>query len=316
MSSENTHLPTTLDADSNFYSRQSYLSTDLQVGESVQIWAWLNQGHFSETTKTTYVRITKDFLKFVPNLSLKQITPAIVTLYIRKKDRVSASTRNLYRNCLSSLFQYLENVGYITKSPVKVIRQEKLAETFHYKVLSHSQVKRMTEKSLNTRDKLIILILYYTGLRVSELANIRIKDFAVSGKKGIGSGAYLAILGKGGKLRTILTGSYLWPDIRKFNKKNKLSANDFLFQFEGRALSRISIYKIIKKATAIAKIKVPGGKSPSPHWFRHTSAIHALENGADIHIVQSTLGHSSLATTGKYLRSRPVKSNSSYLKKF
>lgn len=316
MSSQKNNPPVLLNTDSNFFSQKSYLSTDLQVGESVQIWAWLNQGHFSETTKTTYVRIIKDFLKFSSSLSLKQITPAIVTLYIRKKDRVSAATRNLYRNCLSSLFQYLENVGYISKSPVKVIRQEKLQETFHYKVLSYSQVKRMTEKSLNTRDKLIILILYYTGLRVSELASIRVKDFAVSGKKGSGSGAYLTVLGKGGKLRTILTGSALWPTIKRFVKKNKFSNNDFLFQFEGKALSRISIYKIIKKTTLLAKVKVPGGKSPSPHWFRHTSAIHALENGADIHVVQSTLGHSSLATTGKYLRSRPLKSNSSYLKKF
>ncbi len=316
MSSQNSRLPALLNTDSNFYSQKSFLSTDMQVGESVQIWAWLNQGHFSETTKTTYVRIIKDFLKFSSSLSLKQITPAIVTLYIRKKDQVSAATRNLYRNCLSSLFQYLENVGYISKSPVKVIRQEKLQETFHYKVLSYSQVRRMTEKSLNTRDKLIILILYYTGLRVSELTKIRVKDFAVSGKKGSSSGAYLTVLGKGGKLRTLLTGTYLWPDIKKFIKKNNYSTQDYLFQFEGKALSRISVYKIIKKTTLLAKIKVPGGKTPSPHWFRHTSAIHALENGADIHIVQSTLGHSSLATTGKYLRSRPLKSNSSYLKKF
>ena len=123
--------------DSNFFAEKSHLSTFVQTDESIHIWAWLNQGHFSEKTKKTYVRIVRDFLQFSRNLGLKQITPALVTLYLRKKDHVTASTRNLYRNALSSLFQYLENVGYIAKSPVRVVRQEKTSETFHYKVLSH-----------------------------------------------------------------------------------------------------------------------------------------------------------------------------------
>lgn len=300
---------------SNFFSDKTQVSTYLQSEESIQIWAWLNQGHFSERTKKTYVRIIKDFLQFNWHLSIKQITPAIVTLYIRKKDKLSVATRNLHRNCLSSLFQYLENVGYIHKSPVKVVKQEKIIETFHYKILSVEQIKRMTEKSNSARDRLIVQMLYFTGLRVSELSTIKVKDFATSQQKRNTQGAYLTVIGKGSKVRTILTGLYLWKEIKKYIKKSGLQPNDYLFHFEGQALSRISIFKIIKKLTKQAGIKVPGGKTPSPHWFRHTSAIHALENGADIHVVQTTLGHASLATTGQYLKSRPVKSNSSYLKK-
>ena len=302
--------------DANFFSERTQLSTERQSEESIQIWAWLNQGHFSEKTKSTYIRIIRDFLTFNWHLGLKQVTAAIVTLYLRKKDKVSASTRNLYRNCLSSLFQYLENTGYILKSPVKVVRQEKVNEQFHYKVLSFEQVKRMTEKSLSARDRLIIQTLYLTGLRVSELSNIKVKDFSVSSQqKKNTQGAFLTVVGKGSKIRTVLTGTHLWSEIKKFIKKEKLDVNDYVFNFEGAPLSRISIYKIIKKTTKISGVKVPGDKTPSPHWFRHTSAIHALENGADIHVVQTTLGHASLATTGQYLRSRPLKSNSSYLKK-
>lgn len=301
--------------DNNFFSDKTQLSTSLQSEESIQIWAWLNQGHFSERTKKTYIRIVKDFLAFNWHLSLKQITPALVTLYLRKKDKVAASTRNLHRNCLSSLFQYLENVGYIAKSPVKVVKQEKVTETFHYKVLSIEQIKRMTEKVGSQRDRLILQILYFTGLRVSELSTIKVKDFSVSTQKRNTQGAYLTVIGKGSKIRTVLTGAYLWKEIKKYIKKTNLQPSDYIFNFEGAPLSRITIFKIIKKATIVAGIKVPGGKTPSPHWFRHTSAIHALENGADIHVVQTTLGHASLATTGQYLKSRPVKSNASYLKK-
>ncbi len=301
--------------ENNFFSDKTQLSTNLQSEESIQIWAWLNQGHFSDRTKKTYIRIVKDFLTFNWHLSLKQITPALVTLYLRKKDKVAASTRNLHRNCLSSLFQYLENVGYIQKSPVKVVKQEKVTETFHYKVLSVEQIKRMTEKVGSSRDRLILQILYFTGLRVSELSTIKVKDFSVSSQKRNTQGAYLTVVGKGSKIRTVLTGNYLWKEIKKYIKKTNLQPNDYIFNFEGAPLSRITIFKIIKKATQVAGIKVPGGKTPSPHWFRHTSAIHALENGADIHVVQTTLGHASLATTGQYLKSRPVKSNASYLKK-
>lgn len=301
--------------DNNFFSDKTQLSTNLQSEESIQIWAWLNQGHFSDRTKKTYIRIIRDFLAFNWHLSLKQITPALVTLYLRKKDNVAASTRNLHRNCLSSLFQYLENVAYISKSPVKVVKQEKVTETFHYKVLSIEQIKRMTEKVGSSRDRLILQILYFTGLRVSELSTIKVKDFTVSTQKRNTQGAYLTVIGKGSKIRTVLTGAYLWKEIKKYIKKANLQPHDYIFNFEGAPLSRITIFKIIKKATSVAGIKVPGGKTPSPHWFRHTSAIHALENGADIHVVQTTLGHASLATTGQYLKSRPVKSNASYLKK-
>lgn len=301
--------------ENNFFSDKTQLSTNLQSEESIQIWAWLNQGHFSERTKKTYIRIVKDFLTFNWHLSLKQITPALVTLYLRKKDKVAASTRNLHRNCLSSLFQYLENISYIQKSPVKVVKQEKITETFHYKVLSIEQIKRMTEKVGSSRDRLILQILYFTGLRVSELSTIKVKDFSVSSQKRNTQGAYLTVVGKGSKIRTVLTGAYLWKEIKKYIKKTNLQPNDYIFNFEGAPLSRITIFKIIKKATQVAGIKVPGGKTPSPHWFRHTSAIHALENGADIHVVQTTLGHASLATTGQYLKSRPIKSNASYLKK-
>ncbi len=301
--------------DNNFFSDKSQLSTYLQSEESIQIWAWLNQGHFSERTKKTYVRIIRDFLTFNWHLGLKQITPALVTLYLRKKDKVSASTRNLHRNCLSSLFQYLENVGYIPRSPVKVVRQEKVTESFHYKVLSIEQIKRMTQKVQSPRDRLILQILYFTGLRVSELSTIKVKDFSVSTQKRNTQGAYLTVIGKGSKIRTVLTGTYLWKEIKKYIKKTQLEPNAYIFNYEGAPLSRITIFKIVKKATLLGGIKVPGGKTPSPHWFRHTSAIHALENGADIHVVQTTLGHASLATTGQYLKSRPVKSNASYLKK-
>ena len=297
-----------------FHAAQSILSfADRQI-ESVHIWAWLNQGHFSEKTKEVYIRIVKDFLAKNWTLQLRTVTPAVVTIYLRTKDKLSVSSRNLYRNALSSLFQYLENIDYIKKNPVKITKKEKSNDEFYFKILSFSQIKKMVQSSRSERDQLLVLTLYYTGLRVSELNSIKVSDFTQNHNNKT-NGSYLTVKGKGGKLRTILTGSELWKKIKKFIKTNNITNNEYLFSYENRPLSRIRIYKIIKVLTLRARVKTPGTKTPSPHWFRHTSAIHAIENGADIQIVQATLGHASLATTGKYLKSRPIKSNSSYLKK-
>jgi integrase/recombinase XerD len=297
-----------------FHDQRSILQNNERQTESVHIWAWLNQGHFSEKTKEVYIRIVKDFLAKNWTLQLRAVTPAIVTIYLRSKDGLSVSSRNLYRNTLSSLFQYLENIDYVKKNPVKITKKEKSNDEFYFKILSLSQIKKMLQSTDSERDQLLILTLYYTGLRVSELSSIKVSDF-MQNHQNKTKGSYLTVKGKGGKLRTILTGPELWNKVKKFIKKNRITKNQYLFSFENQPLSRIRIYKIIKSLTLRAKVKTPGNKTPSPHWFRHTSAIHAIENGADIQIVQATLGHASLATTGKYLKSRPIKSNSSFLKK-
>lgn len=302
----------------SFHNEKSVLNIVDRQAESIHIWAWLNQGHFSEKTKDVYIRIVKDFLSHHWNIHLRAVTPALITIYLRGKDHLSVNSRNLYRNALSSLFQYLENIDYIKKNPVKVTKKEKSNDEFYFKILSLSQIKKMIKVCGTERDRLLILTLYYTGLRVSELNQIKLADFNQSQNRRT-KGSYLTVKGKGGKLRTLLTGESLWKRIKKYAKTNKKQKKDFLFSngdiTNPQPLSRIRIYKIIKTLTEKAKVKTPGLKTPSPHWFRHTSAIHAIENGADIQIVQTTLGHASLATTGKYLKSRPIKSNSNYLKK-
>lgn len=316
--------------NSNYFPASHQSESDPQrTQDSIQVWAWLNQGHFSEKTKEAYARIVRDFFTTYPNLGLKTTLSSIVTLYLRSKTELSASSRNLYRNALSSLFQYLENTDYIKKNPVKVTRKEKVLDEFYFKILSLSQINRMLQKANSPRDRLVIETLYYTGLRVSELAQIKVSDLSAaslnsaSKKKNKKSKKrttmplpkYLVVKGKGGKMRTILTGDVLAKKIKNFIVKTKLQPKHYLFSQSEKPISRIRIYMIIKRLCEKSQIETPGGKLPSPHWFRHTSAIHALDNGADIQVVQSTLGHASLATTGRYLKSRPLKSNANYLKK-
>jgi len=88
------------------------------------------------------------------------------------------------------------------------------------------------------------------------------------------------------------------------------NADDPVFRSrKGGALDPSQVHRIVGKAARRAGIKAP----VSPHWLRHAHASHALDRGAPIHLVQATLGHASVATTGKYLHARPSESSAKYL---
>lgn len=120
------------------------------------------------------------------------------------------------------------------------------------------------------------------------------------------------LLGKGQKTSTVLLPAELWNELCSI--RGDAGANAPVFQSRegdalGRQLDRTQVYRIVADAAKRAGIQ---GKI-SPHWLRHAHASHSLEQGAPIHLVQTTLGHSSIATTSRYLHARPSDSSGLYL---
>jgi integrase/recombinase XerD len=101
--------------------------------------------------------------------------------------------------------------------------------------------------------------------------------------------------------------------VADYMASHRLNEEDYLFHAKDKRvpLTRMQAFRIIKAAAKTAKID----PLPSPHWFRHSSATHAIENGAPIHVVQHSLGHASINTTGKYLHATPTSSNANFLKR-
>ena len=150
-------------------------------------------------------------------------------------------------------------------------------------------------KKLGLRDRAILETMYASGLRVSEVIGLEINNIFFDD-------GFLRIFGKGSKERIVPIGKSALNYIEKYYNseriliKNKDSQNYIFLNFRGRKMTRMSVWNIVKKYSALAGIK----KEIHPHTLRHTFATHLLEGGADIRIIQEMLGHSDISTTQIY----------------
>ena len=159
-----------------------------------------------------------------------------------------------------------------------------------------------TEKLLNVfddtvvgiRDSLILEILYSTGIRVSELVNIKVKDISMSDKT-------IKILGKGSKERIVYYGSRCSELLSKYldNSRTKLNTDNLDYLIISKTGKKINDREI-RKIIDMAALKSGLNFKISPHVLRHTFASHMLSSGADLRSVQELLGHENLSTTQIY----------------
>lgn len=272
------------------------------------IGSWLYQK--GQKTQRYYRRIIRDFFGFYPALTLKTTQITHLALFLKAYGNHSESTRNTYKNALSSLFSFAAKTGYIERNPALALENIKTPDQLYSKVLSREQVAQMILKEPETRNRLMIKILYFTGVRVEELSKLRQASFQQTE-----AGLVMIVEGKGRKVRSVHLPEHLASEIRIYCEA---LPSLYLFTTERNSfgifnpLSTSQIFRVIKRAAVRAKLSV----APSPHWLRHTSATHAIEAGAPIHVVQRSLGHESISTTGKYLDIRPKESVGDYLNEF
>ena len=146
--------------------------------------------------------------------------------------------------------------------------------------------------------------MYAAGLRVSEICGLKWRD--ILEREGAGQ---ITVFGKGGKTRVVLLSSETWASLTTL--RCEAGGDDPVFASrKGKGhLHPSHVKRIVQAAAERAGIDAP----VSPHWLRHAHASHALDRGAPIHLVQATLGHASVSTTGKYLHARPEDSSARYL---
>ncbi len=256
----------------------------------------------SKNTLLSYGQDLRQFAAFLEQkkITLTQVDRDLIMLYLESQLQ-HQKARTSHSRCITSLrrfFRYLMQEELVTKDPMQLIELPK-KESHLPEVLSMSEVEMLLQtpdvkKPLGLRDRAILELMYATGLRVSEVINLKLADLHL--ELGI-----VQTLGKGQKERLVPIGdtAVMWVQRYLKTARPKLlrTPNDYLFvNFHGNQLTRQGIWKNLKQQVKLAGIK----KNVTPHTLRHSFATHILENGADLRIVQELLGHADISTTQLY----------------
>jgi len=263
---------------------------------------WLHEK--SEKTQLAYSNDVKRFLDFVGK-PLNAVTIGDIQAFVDSLADYAPASKTRMTASVKSLFSYAHKIGYLRFNVAAVIGLPAVKNTLSERILPEEDIQKMIFLTDKTRDKALLRLLYMGGLRISEACNLKWRDIQPSN----GEGAYLNVFGKGSKTRSVLIDSKTYALLLAL-KGNSSGPDDPVFVSQkGHALSVPQAWRIVKKAAKRAKINAP----VSPHWFRHAHASHALDHGAPIHLVQATLGHSSITITSRYLHARPNDSSCLYL---
>jgi len=213
---------------------------------------------------------------------------------------VSARSQARILSGIKSFFKYLLLEEYIQKDPTSLLEAPKIGRKLP-DTLSLEEIDLLINsidlsKPEGQRNKAILETLYGCGLRVSELVNLKISNIFFSS-------GYIKVSGKGNKERLVPIGgkaikeiNYYFEDRAKLPKVERADENVVFLTRNGRKLSRIMIFNIVKSLVERAGLK----KKISPHTFRHSFATHLIDGGADLRAVQEMLGHESIITTEIY----------------
>jgi integrase/recombinase XerD len=201
------------------------------------------------------------------------------------------------------LLSFGHETGYLTFNVGAAVKLRPNRDDLARRILDESAVARLIESGGTGRNRLILKLLYVSGVRVSELCRLTWSDGQPRQESG-----QITVFGKGGKTRAILLKPRVWQEL--LASRGAAGPADPIFPSrKGGALDASQVRRIVYSAARHAGLS----QKVSPHWMRHAHASHALDRNAPIHLVQATLGHASVSTTGRYLHARPNESSGLYL---
>jgi integrase/recombinase XerD len=261
----------------------------------------VEKGLSVNTIKSYSIDLQKLFLFFrKEKISWMRAGEEDLIRFIHHQSRASLAPRSLARliSSMKSFYRFLVLDGMISKNPASNLSTPRLWQDLP-KFLTEEEVEKLIaqpekKSSHSLRDRAMLEFLYATGLRVSELTDLKLKDLNLEQ-------GFVFCRGKGGKERIVPLGhsaqlvlrQYLQEDRLKLDKKE----DDSLFLTNrGGAFTRQGFWKMLKKYGKQAGLE----KKISPHVLRHSFATHLLERGADLRSVQLMLGHSQITTTQIY----------------
>ena len=253
----------------------------------------------SPHTVSAYGRDVAQFLEHVGGF---RVSSSKVESWLAKlaKEGIGAKSAARKLSAVRRFYSFLLEREWVSEDPTELVPLPKLPSNLP-KALSVEDIRALLNAPLGdsppeVRLRLILQLLYATGLRVSELCGLTLDAVAE------GEGVVLRVLGKGGKTRMVPVGGVASETMQVYLKeaRPRLRGAEGQWVFAGPSgkmpLTRVRVFQLMKEAGARVGVKV------SPHHLRHTFATHLLQNDADLRAVQLMLGHASLNTTQIYTK--------------
>lgn len=259
-----------------------------------------SEKRFSNHTITAYKNDLLQFFSFLKKdhlliNDLELISFKIIRNYVAflLESDIKARSVNRKISTLRSYFKFLVRMDYLSTNPMLKIIPPKSVKKIPVFIDQESMLALLNEVSfekgfIGERDKLIIELFYVTGVRLSELINIKISDINFDG-------CSVKVLGKRNKERIIPLSNSITNEISSFILKFDLRTYLFTNLKKQKVYNKL-VYRVVKKYIG----KISSIDKNSPHILRHTFATHMLNNGADINAIKELLGHANLSATQVY----------------
>lgn len=252
----------------------------------------------SNNTVKAYEADISSFFQWLDNedLKYKNLQEDHINQYIsflfQRKMRSSSVNRKI--SSIKSFYIFLVKRNFVKNSPLNDLVTPK-QEKYLPESMSEAEVDKLLNSpdvtnKIENRDKAMIEMLYATGMRISELVNLKITD--VDMKRCV-----VKVFGKGSKERLVPFGETALDSLRSYlNEREQSSSKEIFLSNRGKKMTRVAFWQRVKVYLIRENLK----NSISPHTLRHAFATHLLNRGADLRSVQLLLGHSDLSTTQIY----------------
>lgn len=294
----------------------SSLPAPREDGDELLIRRWLGSKP-SPQTRLAYESDIRQFLAWfgrtLAHASVDDLQSYVATL----ATTIAPITVARRISSLRSVFAFAHGTGYLRFNPALAVPLPRVEDTLIERILDPKQVARIllahpTKRDViagadipvgdSERNRVLVQLFYACGGRVSEIAHLRWRH--VRRREG---GALVSLHGKSGT-RLVRIDEELYGALQALRLPSDGEDDPVFRSRKGGPLTRNAMWRVVKLFATAAGID-----EASPHWLRHAHATHALRNGAELHVVQKSLGHSSLASTGRYLHVAPDQSSSDFI---
>ncbi len=260
---------------------------------------------YPASTVTSYRNDINQFLDFVEKKGINDAAVIgkhdVIDYLFEMKIKYDPSSSARKLSAIKTFFKFLSLEKNIKHNPASELEAPRLNKKLP-DVLSEAEMTGLLEGITTLtpeglRDRAILEIMYATGMRISEVVNLKIHDYDTVAQ-------YIRCMGKGSKERIIPVGKvaadwvdeYIDKTRRLILEKTETASGELFLNKKGKKFSRVWLWKIITRRVAEAGLR----KEITPHTIRHSFATHLLTHGADLRSVQEMLGHSSISTTQIY----------------